>query len=72
MAKDPRVLDQLRREIQRAEKKGITRYRLSKLTGVGQATLSGFMAGRLQGLRVSTLESLAEALGFRIVLEKAD
>ena len=71
MAKGSGVLDQLRREIRRAEKRGISRYRIAKLSGVGQATLCRFMSGTLLKMQVETAEKLAGALELRIVLEKA-
>jgi transcriptional regulator with XRE-family HTH domain len=45
---------------------GITRYELSKLTGVQQAALSRFMAGHV-GLTLATLDRLAPVLGLKIV-----
>ena len=71
MAKDPGVLDQLRREIRRAEKQGITRYRLSQLSGVDQGTLSRLMAGTLPNPRVKTVDRIAEALELRLMLDAA-
>ena len=56
-----RVSDQLREAIQQA---GVTRYRLSKLSGVGEPVLSRFMAGT--SLRSDSLDTLCEALGLEL------
>ena len=66
------IVDQLKAEIRKAEKRGITRYRLAQLSGVTDATISRLMAGKLKTLKVSTLEQLTEALELRIVLEASE
>ena len=70
MTRNTSILDQLKAEIRKAEKRGITRYRLSQLSGVTQASLSRLMAGTLPTPRVDTVEKLAKGLQLRIVLEK--
>lgn len=47
---------------------GQTRYAIWKATGIGQATLSRFLAGE-RGLPMKTLDVLAEYLGFRLVVD---
>ena len=51
----------LRKAIQDA---GVTQYHLAKLTGVPQAAISTFMAGK--DLRLSTFNKLAATMGFEL------
>jgi transcriptional regulator with XRE-family HTH domain len=48
---------------------GMSRYELSKLTGVDQAALSRFMSGE-RGLAVASLDLLAPVLGLQLVVNK--
>lgn len=57
--------DQIRQAIARC---GMTRYQISKATGVTESTLSRFMAG--EHIRTSTLDILAEYLGWQLVVTK--
>lgn len=57
--------DQIREAVDNC---GQTRYAIWKATGIGQATLSRFMAGE-RGLPMKTLDVLAEYLGFRLVVD---
>lgn len=58
--------DQIRRAVAAS---GLTRYRISKITGIDQAVLSRFMAGKV-GLSMSALDRLAEALELEVVARK--
>jgi hypothetical protein len=72
MPKSKSLADRVRDEVRKAEGRGVTAYRLCKLSGVNDGTLCRFMR-RSQGAkdpRASTLEKLAAAMGFRIVLQK--
>lgn len=62
-AKRLKLSDQLRRAIETADK---SRYVLWQETGIDQATLSRFMAGK-GGLSVDGWDRLAEALGLELV-----
>ena len=64
-------LDELIAAIRKAERGGLTRYRLSMLTGINQATLSHLIRGRATP-RVDTAERIAAALGYRITLTKSE
>ena len=58
-----KLSDQIRREIKGC---GMSRYRLSKLTGIRQETFSRFMSGE-RGLPMKTLDVLADFLGLDVV-----
>jgi len=58
-----RLTDQVRRAI---EKSGVSRYRISQESGVDQAALSRFMAGKT-GLTLASLDRLADMLGLDVV-----
>ena len=45
------------------ESRGLTRYALAKLSGVGQSTLSRLESGERQGLSVETARAICAALG---------
>jgi transcriptional regulator with XRE-family HTH domain len=45
------------------ERAGITQYRLAKVTGVEQTTISQLELGKVRDPRWSTISALAEALG---------
>ena len=61
-----RLSNQIRRAVAAS---GLTRYRISKITGIDQAVLSRFMAGKV-GLSMSTLDRLADALELDVVARK--
>ena len=46
---------------------GMSRYRISKQTGIGQGTLSRFMSGE-RGLTTTALDTLAEFLDLRLTM----
>ena len=60
-----KVSDQLRRIIRES---GITRYELSKRTGVPQGGLSRFMAGF--DVTTRTMDALAKELGLELVAKR--
>lgn len=66
------VVDQLRAEIRKAEKRGITRYRLAKLSGLTQGMLSRLVNDKRNDPRVSTVKRLAEALEMELRLVKPE
>ncbi len=54
--------DQLRREIERC---GLTRYRISKLTGIDTAVLSRFMSGKV-GMSMDSIGCIFDAIDLEI------
>lgn len=58
--------DSLRRAI---DESGMSRYRICKLIGLNQATMSRFMSGK-GGLSFEALNKLAELLKLRVVPER--
>ncbi len=67
MAND--IADELRKIIRQAARQGLTRYRLSRVTGVDQSNLSRFMHGK-GTISLDKMSQLAEALGYEISLTK--
>ena len=64
--KKPKTIsEQLREAI---DASGMSRYRICKEIGLGESTMSHFMAGDC-GLQLSTIDRLGELLGLRIVAE---
>ena len=55
------ITEQIRQAIRDC---GMTRYRISKESGVSQSTLSKFMAGK--GMRCDMIDRIAPVLGLRI------
>ena len=69
MKKSERTSEQLRQAIRDAEKAGISRYRLSMLSGVSQGQISRFFtAGR--GLSLDAFDRLAHALDLELTHRK--
>jgi len=60
------ITEGLRRAIRES---GLTRYAIAKASGVTEAALSRFMAGK-SGLTTGTLDRLAGVLGLEIVARK--
>lgn len=58
----PPIYNEIRKAIEASPK---SRYQLWQETGISQAQLSGFMAGK-KGLSVEALEELATCLGLKI------
>jgi len=48
----------------------VSRYRLWKETGIDQAVLSRFVAGKA-GMTLKSLDVLADALGLRVVADRS-
>lgn len=61
-----KLSEQIRRAIDGC---GMTRYAISKQTGIDQATLSRFMSGE-RGLPTPTLDTLADFLDLNITVGK--
>ncbi len=60
---------QLRKAIEQAERRGITRYAIAKQTGLSQGMLSRFMGGE-NTPKLETAERIAKAIGLRLALSK--
>ncbi|MGD0654664.1 MAG: helix-turn-helix transcriptional regulator [Thermoguttaceae bacterium] len=58
--------DELRAAIANAP---ISRYRLWQLTGIDQASLARFVAGK-EGLSLVAIDKIAQTLGLHIVVDK--
>ena len=58
--------DQMRREI---DKCGMSRYEISKRTGITQAQLSKFRHGKA-GLSIEGIEAICDLLGLRLTADK--
>jgi hypothetical protein len=65
MAKQSTLSEQLRQAI---DASGKTRYRIWKESGVSQARLSLFMAGKA-GLSIPAIDKLGQLLGLRLVAD---
>jgi transcriptional regulator with XRE-family HTH domain len=65
MSKSKPIAEQLRKLIAQAERRGITRYQLAKLSGVTEAQLSRLVHGEVDP-RLATAERIAKALGYQI------
>ena len=63
-----RLTDQLRQAIDN-NPAGMTRYAVCKAIGLGQSTLSRFMAGKA-GLALDTVDKLGELLELELVTKK--
>jgi hypothetical protein len=60
----PKLSEQLRDAI---EKAAVSRYEISKATGVSQSTLSKFVLGTRPGLSFDAMDRVGEYLGLEIV-----
>ena len=59
--------EQVREAIERLADRGVTRYRISKTTGIRQSTLSRFMAAEQpRGLTLNSLDLLSPFLDIQI------
>jgi transcriptional regulator with XRE-family HTH domain len=66
----PRKLLPLTEQIQQAiDASGMSRYRVCKLIGLSESTMSRFMSGQT-GLSCAVLNKLGELLGLRIVADR--
>ena len=61
-----KVSDQLRVAIDSC---GVTRYRIAQETGIAEATLSKFMAGK-SGLSMKALDRLGEYIDLEVTLKR--
>lgn len=59
------IADQLRQAIERS---GMTRYRVSQLSGISEAVLSRFATGQTD-LTLGNTDKLCAALGLQVVLK---
>lgn len=65
-----KLSDQLAAQLRRAiDQSGLTRYRIAKETGIGEATLSKFYRGQ-RGLSATALDRLGEFLNLTITINK--
>lgn len=62
MAKSIPFTDQIRQAVLNSE---MTRYQISKLTGIDKAALSRFVNGE-RGLSLAAIDTLAELLGLEV------
>lgn len=60
------LVERLIREVEKAEKKGLTRYELAKRAGIQQSSLSRFV-NRQESMKLEMLEKLCSALELQIV-----
>jgi hypothetical protein len=60
----PKLSEQLRDAIEKAD---VSRYEISKATGVSQSTLSKFVLGTRPGLSFNAMDRVGEYLGLVIV-----
>ena len=65
------IIDKLIREIESAEARGVSRYQLSRRTGIPQSTLSRLMSRERGSLKVETVERLYRELGFELEIRPA-
>lgn len=67
MRKKPKKLSDVLREAIASDE--MSRYRLSQLTGIDNATLSRFL-NRKGGLSIEGIDAIAEALGLRLTSDR--
>ena len=65
------LVERLKQEIGRAERHGVSRYRIARLSGVSEGQLSRLMHGSVAH-RLDSAERIAFALGRKIVILPAD
>jgi len=65
MAKKQRFSEQLRRAVERSD---LTRYQISKQTGIAQSILSRFV-NQGAGLSMDSVDKLCQCLGLRLAAE---
>ena len=64
--KQASLIDQIRQAV---EQSGMSRYAISKATGIDQAALSRFVYGE-RGLTAENLDKLGECLNLKIVVDE--
>lgn len=67
MSKRKTIVDELRAAIRRAEKAGVTRYRIAKAAGITQIMLARFADGT-RGIKLETAAKIAEGLKMSLTL----
>jgi transcriptional regulator with XRE-family HTH domain len=67
------IVQRLKDEIRKADKRGISRYRIAKRTGLSEAQLSRMMNAKAgKGIpKLDTAERIAQAIGCKIILARA-
>jgi transcriptional regulator with XRE-family HTH domain len=71
MAGGNSLVGQLRAAIRAAEKRGVSRYRIARLSGVSEGQLSRLMHGSVAP-RLDSAERIVHALGRKIVILPVD
>ena len=61
------ITDQLRRAIRQAERRGITKYQISKATGMPRSQVGRIASGETVP-KIDTAQRVAEAVGYRLAL----
>jgi plasmid maintenance system antidote protein VapI len=61
------IVDELRGAITKAERQGLTRYKLAQVSGVEQAVLSKLVRG-MKGIRLDTAQKIVKGLGKRLAI----
>ncbi|MAE61020.1 MAG: transcriptional regulator [Planctomycetaceae bacterium] len=70
MPKKPQdIVEQLRRAIRDAEKRGLSQYAIAKAAGVHRAQLMRLMTGTVAP-RLDTAQRMADAVGYDLALRK--
>ena len=70
MPRKPKPLaDQLRAAIAAAEKQGVTRYQISKDSGVAASALSRLVSGE-RSVSIESAEAIAQAIGYQVRLDR--
>lgn len=72
MAKKLNIEQQLRKAIKDAEKRGVTRYQISKASGVSQALLGVFVNDPKRHIRADMAEKIAAAIDRPLLLTGGD
>ena len=62
------ITEQFKAAIAKAERRGMTRYAIGKLSGVGRGNLSRYCSGEIVP-KLDTAEKIIKAIGGRIVIE---
>jgi hypothetical protein len=63
--------DSIRDAILAAKARGVTRARLSKLTGIAESNLCDFTVRRLMGISSASLDKIAPLLGLSLAVDEA-
>ena len=65
------IVERLIQELEGAESRGLSRYKLSQLTGIPQSTLSRLMSRERPSLKIETVETLCGVLGLALEIRPA-